>query len=91
MWTQNITKTKGREQSGGKSYGEEVQLRTLSQSCPITGQAVSKFCGLDSPRIRMITYGDCWEMEIIGATIPALYRKWTKPQKTGTERLKFSD
>lgn len=55
------------------------------------GQVVSKFCGLDSPRIRMITYGDCWEMEIIGATIPALYRKWTKPQKTGTERLKFSD
>lgn len=29
-------------------------------------------------------------MEIVGATVPPLYRKWTKPQKTGTERLKFS-
>lgn len=38
----------------------------------------------------MITYGDCWEIEIVGATVPPLYRKWTKPQKTGTERLKFS-
>lgn len=39
----------------------------------------------------MITYGDCWGMEIIETTIPALYRKGTKPLKTGTERLKFSD